>query len=422
MTRHYPLMLTALIVLLAVSITAVVLAINASMPFLTATSMLFALSACVGLYRLHLRQTETIRCAADSIAQGDLTINLRPPFADSEIAHQCSRLADAIRDVRLRQSETEARSIYCSQLLEKVDTAVAVADTRHRIEWTNRAARYLFGADTITLPSYVVKALDDGTPIVHTAGGGALDISAVRMKLDGSEKFIVTIRDIHTAVEHTEAEAWQKLIRVLTHEIMNSITPVISLSGTLCERMNSAPDDEHTREIVHQGLDVINRRCKGLTAFVDNYRKLTRIPHPCLATVSIDNLFDDLGNLFHASDISFTASPPGMTVSADRPQLEQVFINIIRNAQEARATHISVCASPAPRGGVDFTVSDNGTGILPDVIDRIFVPFFTTKAEGSGIGLALCRQIIVMHGGNISAESEYGKGTTFRIYLPQTQK
>ena len=308
MNRRYPLMLIFLIALLAVSITAPVLAVNASMPFLTVASLLFAISACIGLYRLHLRQTETIRRAADSIAQGDLTINLRPPFADSEIAHQCTRLADAIHDMRLRLSETEARSIYCSQLLEEVDTAVAVADTRHSIEWTNRAARALFGIDAVSLPSYVVKALDDGTPLVHIADGGDLNISAVRMKLDGSEKFIVTIRDIHTAVEHTEAEAWQKLIRVLTHEIMNSITPVISLSGTLCERMNSAPDDPHTREIIHQGLDVIN---------------------------------------------------------------------------------------------------------------RIFVPFFTTKTEGSGIGLALCRQIIVMHGGNISAESEYSKGTSFRIYLPQ---
>ena len=321
--------------------------------------------------------------------------------------------------MRLRLSETEARSIYCSQLLEEVDTAVAVADTRHRIEWTNRAARVLFGIDAVSLPSYVVKALDDGTPLVHTSDGGDLNISAVRMKLDGSEKFIVTIRDIHTAVEHTEAEAWQKLIRVLTHEIMNSITPVISLSGTLCERMNSAPDDPHTREIIHQGLDVINRRCQGLTTFVGNYRKLTRMPRPSLAAVSIDNLFDDLDKLLHAPDITFTASPLGMTIRADRSQLEQVFINIIRNAREARATHISVSASPAPRAGVSFTISDNGTGILPDVINRIFVPFFTTKTEGSGIGLALCRQIIVMHGGNISAESEYGKGTTFRIYLPQ---
>lgn len=419
MNRRYPLMLIFLIALLAVSITATVLAVNASMPFLTVASLLFAISACIGLYRLHLRQTETIRRAADSIAQGDLTINLRPPFADSEIAHQCARLADAIHDMRLRLSETEARNIYCSQLLEEVDTAVAVADTRHRIDWTNRAARALFGIDAVSLPSYVVKALDDGTPLVHIADGGDLNISAVRMKLDGSEKFIVTIRDIHTAVEHTEAEAWQKLIRVLTHEIMNSITPVISLSGTLCERMNSAPDDPHTREIIHQGLDVINRRCQGLTTFVGNYRKLTRMPRPSLAAVSIDNLFDDLNKLLHAPDITFTASPLGITIRADRSQLEQVFINIIRNAREARATHISVSASPAPRAGVSFTISDNGTGILPDVINRIFVPFFTTKTEGSGIGLALCRQIIVMHGGNISAESEYGKGTTFRIYLPQ---
>ena len=187
MNRRYPLMLIFLIALLAVSITATVLAVNASMPFLTAASLLFAISACIGLYRLHLRQTETIRRAADSIAQGDLTINLRPPFADSEIAHQCARLAEAIHDMRLRLSETEARSIYCSQLLEEVDTAVAVADTRHRIDWTNRAARALFGIDAVSLPSYVVKALDDGTPLVHTSDGGDLNISAVRMKLDGSE-------------------------------------------------------------------------------------------------------------------------------------------------------------------------------------------------------------------------------------------
>ena len=152
MNRHYPLMLIFLIALLAVSITATVLAVNASMPFLTAASLLFAISACIGLYRLHLRQTETIRRAADSIAQGDLTINLRPPFADSEIAHQCTRLADAIHDMRLRLSETEARSIYCSQLLEEVDTV-----------YDGITYNYKDGTDTITFGDVQTALADRGT-------------------------------------------------------------------------------------------------------------------------------------------------------------------------------------------------------------------------------------------------------------------
>lgn len=213
-------------------------------------------------------------------------------------------------------------------------------------------------------------------------------------------------------------EAWQKLIRVLTHEIMNSITPIISLSDTLSERSREYPQSEHTRTSISQGLDIIHRRCKGLMEFVENYRKLTRISPPVKTCIEVDAFFDDLKGLVAETYIRFRIAQKGMTWNADRPQMEQVFLNLLKNAREACSKQpqpeVEVCAEPLANG-IRFTVSDNGEGILPEVKERIFVPFFTTKPNGSGIGLSLCRQIVSLHGGRIYVESAPGKGSRFIV-------
>mgnify|MGYP000007745437 CR=1 FL=1 len=224
------------------------------------------------------------------------------------------------------------------------------------------------------------------------------------------------MRNFRTRVlERNEMEAWQKLIRVLTHEIMNSITPIISLSETLSEREVS----EKNYPVMRQGMQTIHRRSKGLLEFVENYRKLTRLPAPVRRPVAVHELLQDLQKLFSEEYIRIELPETDRILQIDRTQIEQVLINLIKNAKEAcsRKEHplIEVKMLPALSWQCLITVSDNGEGILPEVQDKIFVPFFTTKPSGSGIGLSLCKQVMNRHGGNITVQSAVGKGSCFTL-------
>lgn len=219
-------------------------------------------------------------------------------------------------------------------------------------------------------------------------------------------------------VERHEMDAWQKLIRVLTHEIMNSIAPIISLSETLSERKV----DENSYGVMRQGMSAIYRRSKGLLEFVENYRKLTRLPMPVRRPVSLTDLLQDLRKLYPEPSIQINMPAEDRTLQIDRAQIEQVLINLLKNAREA-CSHIEqpdirVSVLPSPAWQCLLSVTDNGEGILPEVQDKIFVPFFTTKPSGSGIGLSLCKQIMNRHGGNITVSSTPGKGSCFTLQLP----
>ena len=215
-------------------------------------------------------------------------------------------------------------------------------------------------------------------------------------------------------MEANEIESWQKLIRVMGHEIMNSITPIISLSETLSTR-----EVEYSR--MQQGMQVIHKRSKGLLEFVENYRRITRIPAPVKEKVTLAELFNGIAELIPNDSISFAQPAPQISIKADRTQIEQVLINIIKNAIEACAEvpspQIQVKSSVSETGTVSITVSDNGPGILPNVLDKIFIPFFTTKENGSGIGLSLCKQIMHLHGGNITARSTPEQGSEFTLFF-----
>lgn len=224
-------------------------------------------------------------------------------------------------------------------------------------------------------------------------------------------------------MEANEMESWQKLIRVMGHEIMNSITPIISLSETL----GSRAVDEKSYAYMQQGVQIIHKRSKGLLEFVENYRRLTRIPLPQKEKVELGTLLRDLKNLFPDNFIHILPPSSEIYLQADRVQIEQVLINLVRNAREACnavewdeciGPRIKVSVSNHPEWRVAISVADNGEGILPEVLDKIFVPFFTTKEGGSGIGLSLCRQIMHLHGGSITATSTPGTGTCFTLLFP----
>jgi signal transduction histidine kinase len=220
-------------------------------------------------------------------------------------------------------------------------------------------------------------------------------------------------------VSKAETEAWQKLIRVMTHEIMNSVAPIISLSETIAEQANEELSEERYYETM-AAMQSIHRRSKWLRDFVENYRKLTHIPTPVMRYFFVHDFFKDLQNLYvkERIPVSFYIRPADMRLYADRSLIEQVIINLLKNAIDAcRDTAAPLVSVDAfyDKGKAIITVTDNGRGIVPEALDRIFVPFFSTKQGGSGIGLSLCRQIINRHNGTISVVSELDVKTVFTI-------
>lgn len=315
--------------------------------------------------------------------------------------------------------QAEAQLLYYKTLMEKVDTAVMLTTESGHVEWMNPTAKEIVG-ESCLLERSAVDAISNNEEIVKL-GGKEYALSHSFVTVGGSKRIIVAMKNIQNAMERTEVDSWHKLVRVLTHEIMNSITPIISLSETLCEMTNT----NDSAEMLTQGLDVIHRRSQGLLNFVENYRKLTRVAMPTKRKIEVKGLFADLKKLYPQPFVTFeTDNDEDISVYADRGQLEQVLINLLKNAVEATTSTAvpqirCTCQkeSAGNKGKVTITVEDNGQGILPDVQERIFVPFFTTKKNGSGIGLSLCKQIMMNHGGEISIKSEDEKGTSVTIRI-----
>lgn len=248
-----------------------------------------------------------------------------------------------------------------------------------------------------------------------------LDMLMTEMN-DALEMFRTRTHD--SMMEEAETKAWQKLISVLTHEIMNSIAPIISLSETLAEQDIDEENDSEEYRIMKQAMETIHRRSRGLLSFVENYRKLTRLPQPTVQPIYIENLFKSIQQLVSPAGIVFTYSvyPAQLILNADRGMVEQLLINLLKNAHEAcdGIPEKSIELKAEMVGEiVHITVSDNGHGISPEAIDKIFIPFYSTKSGGSGIGLSLCRQIVIRHKGKISVSSAGdGKGSQFKIEFP----
>lgn len=302
--------------------------------------------------------------------------------------------------LRARILDNEKRLHRLRQLTEDVETAIILTTPNGHVEWCNKMARLMLGLDQDVLPASVMQAI-----LEHRDEVDDMAISATLVRIEGRRRFVVALKDIHQQMERQKMEAWQQLIRVLIHEIRNSITPIISI----CQQLQSPADGIGTEEF-GMGMELIERRCRTLMEFMESYRQLSYLKSPHKEPFPVADLMSDLQTMFPFCHVS--VSPADLRLEADRTQIEQVLINLVKNAQEANATSVLLEASPQ-----GISVSDNGQGIPPSVRDDIFKPFFTTKAQGSGIGLSLCRQIILQHDGMLSVESQEGKGTTFTIKL-----
>ena len=256
-----------------------------------------------------------------------------------------------------------------------------------------------------------------------------LAVSAAAFRLHGQQYTLISLQNIRSELEEKEVEAWQNLIRVLTHEIMNSITPIASLASTASDMLNSEAGnggfDAETLGDVRDAVRTIQRRSEGLLHFVEDYRKLSRPANPGSQVFPLTELFDRVERLMRTSlrqahvDFRSEVEPEGLELSADPGQIEQVLINLLQNAIQAvegrNRARVALKGRMDAGGRIVIEVSDNGPGILAETMEKIFIPFYTTRREGSGIGLSLCRQIMRLYRGTISARSTAGEETVFTL-------
>lgn len=260
-----------------------------------------------------------------------------------------------------------------------------------------------------------------------------LSINATEFRMRGEEYVLVSIQNIHSELEEKEIESWQKLIRVLTHEIMNSITPISSLAATIQEmlldtdtgKLNFQDLTEEDLESIVGAMSTIESRSRGLLNFVEIYRNLTRIPKPNFRYFDVKEMFDRAHDLLKPKlearniDCVCKVFPDDLKILADPDLVDQVVINLLLNAidavKDSPNPKIMITASTNLNNRITIDFADNGHGIKPDQMDKIFMPFFTSKKEGSGIGLSLSRQIMQMHKGAISFKSKQGEGAVFTL-------
>ena len=359
-------------------------------------------------------------------------------FKDLNMAF--NEVMEAFRKAR---AEKEAHWQYLNTIVEQVRTGILSYDADGNIELINMNARRFLGvsqlknisqlsAKNFLLFQEIRKAEAAGSALYKGSTELHLTIQAASLRIRGQHVKLITLQNIRPELQRQELDAWHNLTRVLRHEIMNSITPISSLTSTLREVLEDelyihenhyAIKTEGVSDL-KAGLATIENRSKALIKFIDAYREYTSLPQPVISTVLLKDLVDHVERLMRPElekfNIKFSCCYDSeyLTVPADREMIEHVLINLIKNAIEA-ASEASVPAISVhvkyDAGGVKIEVTDNGSGIIEEALEHIFVPFYTTKKTGSGIGLSLSRQIMQLHKGTLTVISEPMVRTTFTL-------
>jgi two-component system nitrogen regulation sensor histidine kinase NtrY len=370
--------------------------------------------------------------AQDSAQHFDLDRS-DPMFAD--LHRQMNRI---ISDLRLVRSEKEKDYQFFRTVFDHADAGLLVYDKNGTIVLINRAASAIMTTlNNKNLPESI-------SPIKQKPGiktlfrflqndrGIKLSTRSKRIKVSGEDLTLMSLQNIRQELEMHEVESWQKLIRVFIHEIMNSVSPItLTSSGIIAmlEQPIAEQDEQHRSEILN-GLKAIRKRSKGISAFMDSYRQLSKVPIPEFTWIQAEKLAKSVGILMQKEFIdrkinfSINLAEKDVKLWCDEKLIEHVLINLIKNAMEAlndqRDPFIKLsCVSLLST--TEITIQDNGPGITQDILENIFVPFFTTKSEGTGIGLSLSRQIMNLHGGSIFVNSKMGD-TVFTLSFPVEPK
>lgn len=401
-----------------------------------------------GLVRYVERTNRKLSVFFDSIRHSDFSSS----FSDQGLGKSFDDLNHAFNEVITEFQKTRAAKEehfnYLQTVVQHVTIGIIVFKKDGRISMINNAFKRMFRNSNLRLISDVEKIDKTLAELLQNIKAGdsqlvkvfhenellQLSIKATEFRMQGEDFVLVSLQNIHTELEAKEMDSWQKLIRVLTHEIMNSITPIVSLSSTVKgllideESIQLRQDiDEDDVESAKSALNTIERRSQSLLNFVQVYRNLTRIPKPNFRYFPVKELFDNVEQLLMPKikerniDCQCKIVPPGLMLTADPDLIEQVLINLVINSihavQDAKNPKILILATAEIMNKVNISVSDNGYGIKPDNLEQIFVPFFTSKKEGSGIGLSLSREIMRLHKGNITVKSKPNIETRFTLHF-----
>ena len=399
--------------------------------------LLVAVVGYIRLYRHYRRNIKKVTFLFDAIDNGDFSFNFptEKGFKEDKILHKSlNRIKLFLQHTREEQIDREK---YYEQILNAVDTGILVVDSHDNILQHNQAALRLLDTDVLTHMNQVKGKLKDEHLAKHET----------QAMLKDKHVRIIALSDVSHELSNQEVDSWIKLIRVLTHEIMNTITPVTSLSETLLTRVTEDKD-------LKQGLETIHKTGTELLAFVNNYRRFTHVPQPQPALFYVEPFLERMALLCN-HEVEIEVTPKDLLVYADESLLSHVVTNLLKNAVEAfngqeklsternkqdgnnqdrnkqecrsadlqsaanKKTFIRLHAYANAQESIIIDVSNNAGLIPEDVASHIFIPFFTTKPEGSGIGLSLSRQIMRVSGGSLSLHQDKAQGiTTFRIIIP----
>ncbi len=349
-----------------------------------------------------------------------------------------NEINDTIKDISL---EKETNFQYLQKVLEIINTGIiSYREPDGEVIWLNETLKRLLQIPYLRTIHSLQKrnemlyekiiAIKSGQQEIVKIAEGLKEmkvlLTSTAFILQNQEYKLVAIQNINEAIDETEANAWQKLLSVMTHEIMNSVAPIASLADTLKSRLGI--DKTEQNEDLALGIETIKKRSEGLLRFAQTYRNLNKVTQPLLKDIPVRELFGNIYHLMNPSleqnhiDLDVTIKDPNMIIAIDGNLVEQVIINLLLNAKDAvsdvKNPTIHLMAQEENHKMV-IKVSDNGKGISPEILDKIFIPFFSTKSKGSGIGLSLSKQIMLLHKGNIHIASKEHVGTTVELVFPK---
>ena len=387
-----------------------------------------------------------------SIHYDDFSLTYPERSTRSSLDHVYKEFNAVIKKFREIRAEKEAQYTYLKTIVQHVGIGIITIDRSGEIQIINTAARALLGIKQVknisqfkTVSQALVTAMESmqtgGRDLIKIHRDGdevQLAIYVIELSLRGKEFKLISLQNIQSELEEKEMEAWQNLIRVLTHEIMNSVTPISSLAATVDDEMRGFLESEGDMnpisneeiEDFHLALHTIHTRSESLIKFVSDFRNMTRVKLPTIEEHRVCDILKHVISLLSNDmkaqqiELDYFVDPEDLLFSVDKEQIEQVLINLVKNAIQALAENdedgkteklLKIKASAGEDHSVIITISDNGPGIEEEALKKIFIPFFTTKKNGSGIGLSLSKQIMRNHRGNISAKSVLNVGTEFTL-------
>lgn len=419
---------------------------QSSSALLSAFLLIFELPLVIGLIGFLNSTNRKIGYFLESVQNNDSALLVPEKISDKSVRELVAGLNKINEQIQHLKIESQQREQYFQTLLEHVATGIITFNDKGFVLHANSAVKKLLEVEVLTHVHQLdrinhnlyqavqnIKPFEQKLVSIGTERGTIeLSLKATSFKTKSEELMLLSIQDIRNELDEKELDSWMKLIRVLMHEIMNSIAPITSLSESLSKLFTVdgrevLPNevDEKTIRTTVRGLSVIGEQGNGLIKFVESYRKLTRLPKPELKPFKAESLVSRIRVLYNSFENSdrvkmlVSVNPVDLELIADENLIAQVLLNLVKNALEAVGDKengvIRVVAERALNGRPEIQVCDNGPGIPRDILEQVFVPFFTTREKGSGIGLSLSRQIMRLHGGSLQVRSVPDKETVFTM-------